>query len=270
MTERIDALFARLRARGRPALIGYLTAGYPSLAASRRLIPELARYCDILEPGLPSPDPHLDGPLIRDSHRQAVARGATAGAVLALLAELRPAIANPIVPMVYAERFAAEGFERFSQRCREAGADAVLVPDAPEQAPPPAAPPWASGRHRAIPLVDPECDEPRLRARLAGGAGFVYLAASRGPSGSPLPAEAVLRSCVARVRALSELPVAVGIGIRTPAAAARVARFADAVVVGTAIEELLQGAATRGGGLRPDWKSRLQGRLAAFAAAMQP
>lgn len=235
--EAVSPLTAALR-KGRPALIAYAMGGYPDRAGSLAALRTLAAVgADVIELGVPYADPLADGPVIRDAAQ--AARHATSGGFgLAETLELAAEAAAlpgmpPLVVMTYCNPMLRLGLERTAQRARAAGVAGFIVPDLP----PDAAEPWlavSSGLDTVF-LAAPTSTPRRLAIVGERSRGFVYCVSSLGVTGerSRLPAE--LAELVARVRAATPLPVAVGFGVGTPRQARAVAAIADGVIVGSAI-----------------------------------
>ncbi len=226
---RITDTFAALRARGEAALIPYITAGDPDLEVTFQLVCEFEKQgADLVELGVPFSDPMADGPTHQRAAERALRRGASLAQVLALVQRLR---ANPIF------RY---GGERFARDARQAGVDGVLGVDLP--------PEEAEELKQATDLYDldlifllaPTSSLERARKVITRARGFVYYVAVTGVTGarSTLPTD--LGEMVRRIRSLSPVPVGVGFGISTPAQAAEVGRIADAVIVGSAISQLIE------------------------------
>ena len=229
-TDRIAAAFSPHGRRA--ALMPYLMGGYPSLAASR----DVGDACidagaDLLELGVPFSDPLADGPVIHAAGSEALAAGVTPVDVLELCSHLSERV--PVVLMIYANPVLQHGPERFVQRAAAAGAAGLIVPDLPHD---------EAGALRAacdaagialVPLVAPSTSEERLEEIGADARGFVYTVALAGTTGErdQLPPE--LEDTVARVRASTDLPVAVGFGISSPEQARAVGDLADGVIVGS-------------------------------------
>ena len=231
---------SRAFSHGRPALIAYLMAGYPtreeSLAALRILADAGA---DLIELGVPYSDPLADGPVIRDA---ADAARAAAGGTFGLAETIdlaREFIADagydapPVALMTYLNPLMRAGMPSVASAMRDAGIGGVIVPDLP----PEMAGPWlaASEGIDTVFLVAPTSTPERLAKVGSASSGFVYCVSSTGVTGERAELPEELEGLVARVRAATELPVAVGFGVSTPAQAAAVACSADGVIVGSAI-----------------------------------
>jgi tryptophan synthase alpha chain len=242
----IASRWARLAAEGRTGLIPYVTAGYPSREATiATLHMAVAEGADLVEVGIPFSDPLADGPTIQRASFEALRQGTTVRGVLDLVREA--ALPIPVILFSYLNPMLRYGITRFLADARAAGAGGVLVTDLPvgedatvEEAI------RHSGLDR-IPLIAPTTTDERLAPALAGGSGFVYLISRLGVTGPRTAIGADLERHVARVHARTPLPVAVGFGIAGAAEAAAVARFADGIVVGSALVERMGrgGAAAR-------------------------
>jgi len=237
--NRIDAVFARARERSRAVLVPFVTAGLPALAATERLLPALAGAgSDIIELGIPFSDPMADGPVIQRASERALAGGTTLAGVLGAVAAFRRADqATPVVLMGYTNSVEAMGTARFVDQAARAGVDALLLVDLPpEEGAETARLLRAAGLH-SIHLVSPTTSPARRRVICESASGFVYYVAVKGTTGGASADVEAVRRDVAALRALTSLPIGIGFGIRTPAAAARMAAIGDAVIVGSALVE---------------------------------
>ncbi|GAC1440687.1 MAG: tryptophan synthase subunit alpha [Solirubrobacteraceae bacterium] len=231
MSDRIGAAFDA--ANGRAALMPYLMGGFPDLPTSR----EIGEACalagaDVLELGVPFSDPLADGPQIHAAGTRALAAGATLLGVL----EVARALADrlPVVLMCYSNPILARGFEGFAGLLAAAGVSGLIVPDLPlEEAPAMLAACDAAGV-ALVPLVAPTTPEARLRLIGARARGFLYTVSTRGTTGERAGLDDEVAPLLARAHACTQVPVALGFGISTPAqAAAAAAAGADGVIVGT-------------------------------------
>ncbi len=237
----VAEVFARCRAEGRAALIGYLPVGHPglegSLAAMRVLV---EAGCDLVEVGVPYSDPVIDGPVIQAATAGALAAGTRVDDVFTAVTVVREAGATPVV-MTYWNLVLHRGVERFAADLAAAGGAGLITPDLiPEEAGE-----WlaASDRHGLdrIFLVAPSSTPERLAKVTAACRGFVYAASTMGVTGTRDSVDADAAGLVARVRAVSDLPVGIGLGVSTRAQAAEIAGYADAVIVGSALVRVLSG-----------------------------
>jgi len=235
--ERLDARLAEARGQGRAALVTYGVAGYPdrdtALAAFRAMA---AAGADVIEVGPPYSDPLIDGPVIQQAVQAALDRGSRLDDVLAMVGELTadPAV-PPVLLLLYYNLIAHRGPQRFATDLAAAGACGAVVPDLP----PEEAGEWlaAAGRVGIAPvfLAAPTSTEARLDAVARAGRGVIYAQATMGVTGLRASLSAGVEELVGRVRKHTDLPVCVGIGVSNPEQAATVARFADGVIVGTAL-----------------------------------
>ncbi|HWP34362.1 MAG TPA: tryptophan synthase subunit alpha [Thermodesulfobacteriota bacterium] len=256
--SRLARCFARLSAEGRKALGVYLTAGDPDLATTRALVLEAARRgADFVELGVPFSDPTADGPTIQRAAERALAAGTTLPAVLDSLRAIRDESDVPVVLFGYYNpffAFAQEGGrfrpERLARAVKEAGADGILVVDLPVEELHEIKPACDAAGLDTIVLVAPTTPPARLAAAAALGRGFLYYISVTGVTGARDRLSPELAERLAAVRARVSLPVVVGFGISTPAQAAEAARYADGVVVGSALVRLVEAeaAAVRPGG----------------------
>lgn len=229
--------FDRARRENRAALVVYLAAGDPTLAATV----ELARAAveagaDVLELGIPFSDPLADGPVIQAAYSRALDGGTTVEGALGCAEEVVRATGAPVVLMTALNCVLARGTEAFCRRASQAGAAGILVPDLPvEEA---RELQEAAARHSlgTVFLAAPDSGPQRTALAAAASTGFLYLLRRRGITGAGGKGEE-LASRVAEVRRLTQVPVAVGFGIATPQDAAEVAQVADGVIVGSALVE---------------------------------
>ena len=236
MTSRLDQAFAQLQQRGEKALIAYIMAGDPSLAETEQLVIELERAgADIIELGVPFSDPIADGPVIQQAAERALRGGASLRKILPMVKRLRNATQIPLVFMAYYNTIHAFGPERFCHEVVEAGIDGLIVPDMPpDEAEPLKGPAEASGL-QLIFLLAPTSTAERRKFVARQSQGFIYYVSLTGITGAKLQNVAEVGKNVEKIRKVSRLPVAVGFGVSTPEDAAKVAKVADGVIVGSAI-----------------------------------
>jgi len=246
--NRIDATFAKLRAAGRTALIPYVAAGDPSLAAMLPIMAGLvASGADVIELGVPFSDPMADGPVIQRASERALAQGVGLADVLALVAAFRDVDATtPIVLMGYANPIEAMGTERFADRAAAAGVDGVLVVDYP----PEEADEFAAMLERRglapIFLLAPTTPETRIAAVAKIARGYVYYVSLKGVTGAGNLDTAEVGRRLAEIRRHVRIPIGVGFGIRDAASACAIAETADAVVIGSRIIQEIEAGPTDG------------------------
>jgi tryptophan synthase alpha chain len=240
MSSRIEHTFAKLRDGGRPGLITYTTAGDPDLPRSGEILKALDRAgADVLEVGVPFSDPLADGPVIQRATERALAAGGSLRATLALIEEVRPAIAAPIVVFSYANPLFRMGIEAFAARAATAGVDGVLALDLPIEEAGTFRATLAAAGLDTIFLLSPTTSDARIRKAAELGRGFLYGISRLGVTGARAEVAAGAEALARRIRAQTSLPIALGFGISRPEHVAEVARYADAAVVGSALVNLV-------------------------------
>jgi len=237
VTSRIARRFEELRTDKRAGFIPFITAGDPDAETSYAILEKLPHIgADIIELGMPFSDPMADGPAIQASSLRALKSGMSLAGTLKLVERFRKVDkTTPIVLMGYFNPIHAYGVERFARDAGRAGVDGLIVVDlGPEEDSVLRA---ASGKagFDIVRLVTPTTDDKRLATVLDGAGGFLYYVSVAGVTGTKTFTEDDVKQAIARIRRASKLPCAVGFGIRTPEAAAMIARIADAAVVGSAI-----------------------------------
>ena len=239
--SRIARRFDALRQEGRAAFIPFVMGGDPDYATSLRLIRALpAAGADLIEIGVAFTDPMADGPAIQAAGLRALDAGQTLKKTLALVAEFRAGDdGTPIILMGYYNPFYAYGVDRFLADAKAAGVDGLIIVDLPPEEDDEMCLPARAAGVDFIRLATPTTDARRLPAVLRNTSGFLYYVSVAGITGAKTGADADVAAAVSRIKAASPLPVAVGFGIKTEDAAARIAAFADAVVVGSALVERL-------------------------------
>lgn len=238
---RIARKFLELRARNEAALIPFIVAGDPDIATTRRLVLELeARGADLIELGVPFSDPMADGP----ANQRAIARGLEAGAslpaILSLVSELRQTTQIPLILFGYFNPYLHYGCERLCRDAAIAGVDAILVIDLPPEESAELLKPARANGLDLIYLLAPTTSLERSRRIARSASGFLYYVSVTGVTGVRSEVGSDVESKVRELRTVSDLPIGVGFGISTPQQAAKVANFADAVVVGSAISTLIE------------------------------
>jgi tryptophan synthase alpha chain len=239
-SSRLGRTFAGIKASGRTGLVTYVTGGDPDLGHSRQVLLALARAgADVLEVGVPFSDPLADGPVIQRATERALAGGTTLARVLDLVAGVRAEIAAPIVLFTYANPVLRMGVGEFTARAAAAGVDGVLTLDLPiEEA--------GEVRNRlfeagldTIFLLSPTTTTERVRRAAALGSGFLYGISRLGVTGARQTVASGAAALVARIRAETALPIAVGFGISQPEHVVEVGQWADAAVVGSALVSVI-------------------------------
>jgi len=233
--------FEKCRQQSRAALIPFLTAGYPDNKSFERLVLAVADAgADIIEIGLPFSDPLADGPVIQYSSHQALQRGTTLVGTLETLNKLSSRIDTPLVLMSYYNPIRSFGLERFVRTAVRSGLSGLIIPDMIIEESHQFEHLASEGNLDLIHLLAPTSDARRTAAILGRSCGFVYLVSVTGVTGSRISLPGYLRGWVRSVKTQTDLPVCVGFGISTPELAARVGQFADGVIIGSAIINLIR------------------------------
>jgi tryptophan synthase alpha chain len=238
---RIEARFAALAAEGRAAFIPFIMAADPTVEASLAIVKGLpAAGADIIELGVMFSDPMADGPVIQAAGLRAKAGGSSVRQTLEIVRQFRAGDdATPIILMGYYNPIYIYGVDAFLRDAMEAGVDGLIVVDLPpEEDSELCLPALAAGMH-FVRLATPTTDDQRLPAVLANTSGFLYYVSIAGITGTASATEDAILAAVTRLKNHTELPVAVGFGIKTPEQAAAVARVADAAVVGSSIVQTI-------------------------------
>lgn len=242
---RIEERFAVLRERSEQALIPFVTAGDPDLKSTEALIPALvAAGADLVEIGVPFSDPIGEGPTIQRASERALAAGATLRRTLGMIEGLRERIDLPLVLMGYANPFLAMGERGFAEAVAVAGVDGVICVDMPPEE-------GASFRAElercgvdSILLASPTTVPERLAMLARETRGFLYYVSLTGVTGAREGLADDIEEQVARIRETSNVPVCVGFGVSTPEHSAQLGRFADGVVVGSALVNVIAETST--------------------------
>ena len=224
--------------KAHPALVTFITAGDGDTAANLDAL--VAGGADVIELGMPFTDPMADGPAIQEANIRSLSAGTTTADIFAIAAAFRARHAStPLVLMGYANPMTIRGGDWFAAECEKAGVDGVICVDIPPEEDPELGPALRGAGVDLIRLATPTSDAARLPTILDGSSGFVYYVSVAGITGKQQAAQASIEDAVARLKAATDLPIAVGFGVRTPEQAAAIAKVADGVVVGSAIVELV-------------------------------
>ena len=255
---------AQAKQENRAALIAYLPAGFPTVSAGiAAIVAALSSGADVIEVGLPHSDPVLDGPVIQAADDIALRGGVRISDVIRTVREAHRATGKPVLVMSYWNPIEKYGAERFAGELAGAGGAGCILPDLPVQE----SSPWreSAARHglATVFVVAPSTTDARLREITAAGSGFVYASSLMGVTGVRQTVNAAASSLVRRVRATTELPVCVGIGISDAAQAAQVAGFADGVIVASAFIKAILEAPNAAAGVAAVQKLTAEMRLAA-------
>lgn len=238
--NRIVQRFKELERKGVPAFIPYITAGDPSLAATAEIVLALEKAgADVIEFGVPFSDPVADGVVNQEAAQRALRNHVSLRDIIALVKQLRDRTQVPIVLFTYFNPVLAYGISRFAADAAAAGVDGVLCVDLP---------PEEAGEYKqrldasgvaTIFLIAPTSTEDRIALITSQCTGFVYYVSRTGVTGERATVDASVEDMVARIRAHTKTPVAVGFGISSPAQAREVAAYADGIIVGSAIVRMI-------------------------------
>ncbi|KFL30365.1 tryptophan synthase subunit alpha [Devosia riboflavina] len=251
MTTRIDRAFAAAKAANRPAFVTYLMGGDPDLATSQAILNALPQAgADVIELGLPFSDPMADGVVIQMAGQRALKAGQTLLGVLGMVEEFRRKDENtPIVLMGYYNPIYSFGVDKFLATAKEAGVDGLIIVDLPAEEDNELCIPALKAGINFIRLTTPTTDDKRLPVVLENTSGFVYYVSMTGITGAAIKSRSAVGEAVSRIKTHTDLPVAVGFGIKTAEDAAEIGKHADGIVVGTVLVDavaktLVDGKAT--------------------------
>ena len=257
MTNRLQSAFAKPH----PAFVAFITAGDGDTAANLDAL--VAGGADVIELGMPFTDPMADGPAIQSANLRSLGAGTTTADVMRYATEFRARHPDvPLILMGYANPMIRRGAEWFADAASKAGVDGVICVDIPPEEDQELGPALRAAGIAPIRLATPTTDAARLPQVLDGSDGFLYYVSVAGITGLQQAAAGSIESAVAALKAATDLPVAVGFGVRTPEQAAAIATHADGVVVGSAFVDLV-------GEYGAQAPAKLQELTAAMVAAMR-
>jgi tryptophan synthase alpha chain len=256
---RLDRKFAALKSEGRKAFIAFVTAGDPDPETSFSILSGLPTAgADIIELGMPFTDPMADGPSIQAASQRALKAGQTLEKTLAMVARFRAEDdTTPLVLMGYYNPVFIYGVDRFIKDAVAAGVDGLIIVDLPAEEDSELCLPAMEGGLNFIRLATPTTDDARLPDVLKNTSGFVYYVSITGITGSAAPDVSKVSDSVARIKRHTDLPVAVGFGIRTPEQAGAIASVADGAVVGSALVDVIGETAENSGKPATDCVARV-------------
>ncbi len=228
-------------AKAHPALVTFVTAGDPTPDATGAILDALvAGGADVIELGMPFTDPMADGPAIQAANIRSLAAGTRTADILSIASAFRSRHPDvPLVLMGYANPMLRRGADWFADAAAQAGVDGVICVDIPPEEDDALGPALRAKGIDPIRLATPTTDAARLPQVLDGASGFLYYVSVAGITGLQQAAQGSIDQAVARLKAATDLPIAVGFGVRTPAQAAAIGAVADGVVVGSAIVEIV-------------------------------
>ena len=269
--SRIATRFARLQREGRGALIPFIEAWDPDHATSAAMLRGLpAAGADLIEIGVPFTDPMADGPTIQLAGKRALKAGAKMVHTLAMVRDFRAGDAEtPIVLMGYLNPILSYGVERFCVDAAAAGVDGLIVVDLPSEEADLMLPTMTAQGLDMIRLVAPTTDERRLPKVLDGSSGFVYYVSITGITGTRTASAEDLADAIPKVRHATDLPIAIGFGVRSPAQAAAAVQAADAAVVASALIDTLAASLDSEGRAGPDTVRRVLDQVRALAEGVR-
>lgn len=239
-SKRLKDVFERCEARGERALITFITAGDPSVGGTRQILDEIDRAgADIIELGIPFSDPMADGPTIQASSERALKKHTNINSVLGLVSDLRKKSDIPVILFGYYNPVFHYGVDKFARDAARAGADGVLIVDLP---------PEESSELKAacdkrgldlIYLLTPTSDSSRIKIVTKSASGFIYYVSVTGVTGARKALPKEVESSVRRIKKVAKVPVAVGFGVSSTEQTRQIAAYADGVVVGSAIVNII-------------------------------
>ncbi|MBA4502586.1 tryptophan synthase subunit alpha [Marinobacterium marinum] len=250
--SRLERRFAALKEESRAALVTFITAGDPDYANSLDILLGLPEAgADVIELGMPFTDPMADGPAIQLANQRSLAAGQDMLKTLQMVRILREQDQDtPVILMGYYNPIYRYGVKRFLEEAAEEGVDGLIVVDLPPEHDDELCIPAREAGIHFIRLATPTTDAKRLPGVLTNTSGFLYYVSSTGVTGSAAPTPEKVQTEVEAIRAHTDIPIGVGFGIRTPEQAARIAHFADGVVVGSALIDCIAKADTPEAGTR--------------------
>jgi tryptophan synthase alpha chain len=268
---RIDARFAALRRGGRAGLITFVMAGDPDPDTSGAILKALpAAGADVIEIGMPFTDPMADGPAIQAAGLRALRTGQNLAKTVDLVRDFRSSdVATPVVLMGYYNPIYIYGVARFLADAKAAGVDGLIVVDLPPEEDTELCLPALRAGLNFIRLATPTTDDKRLPAVLANTSGFVYYVSITGITGAAAPDAGLVVEAVRLIKRHTDLPVAVGFGVRDAASAAAIAQGAEAVVVGSALVEKVRLSLDAAGKATPATVAAVTALVAELAAGVR-
>jgi tryptophan synthase alpha chain len=271
VATRIEKRFAELKRERRAGLVTFITAGDPDYDTSLAILKGLpSAGADIVELGMPFSDPMADGPAIQASSQRALKAGQTMKKTFALVRDFRSQDnVTPIVLMGYYNPIYVYPVERFIEDAVKAGTDGLIVVDMPPEEDAELRPQAAAAGLNFIRLATPTTDAKRLSAVLANTSGFVYYVSIAGITGTKTPHLAEVKGHVGRIKAHTDLPIAVGFGVKTEAQVSALASVAEGVVVGSALVASISQSLDDKGKATWATKRQVRGLVERLAAALR-
>lgn len=238
MSKIADAFYSEQTGH-KKAFIGFVTGGDPTIETSEEIILKMIEAgCDLVEIGIPFSDPIAEGPVIQEANIRSLQAGATTDRIFELAANIRKKSEIPLVFLTYLNPVFHYGYERFFTRCREIGIDGLIIPDMPLEERGEIKESAALNGVDIITLIAPT-SKSRIRDLAKQAKGFIYVVSSMGVTGMRSQIKTDLSEIIGEIRAVSDVPAAVGFGVHTPEQAAGIAQIADGVIVGSAIVKIV-------------------------------
>jgi tryptophan synthase alpha chain len=268
---RISARFAELKTAGRGALITFVEAWDPDHATSMDILRGMpAAGADLIEIGMPFTDPMADGPIVQAAGKRGLKAGVKVRHVLTMVRDFRQAdTATPVVLMGYLNPILSYGPEKFCTDAAAAGVDGLIIVDLPPEESDLLLPFARTSGLDFIRLVAPTTDDARLQHVMNGSSGFVYYVSITGITGTRSATAEHLSLAIPRIRKVTDLPIAIGFGVRTPAQAGEASRIADAAVVASALLETLSRHLDEHGRPLPDAAAAVLAQVRELADAVR-
>ncbi len=271
MKTRIDTRFEALKSEGRPGLVTFIMAGDPNLEASQEILNGLPNAgADLIEIGMPFSDPMADGPSIQLAGQRALKGGQTLAKTLAMVASFRKSDnKTPIILMGYYNPIYIYGNERFLEDASAAGVDGLIIVDLPPEADNELCIPAMDHGINFIRLATPTTDSDRLPKVLENTSGFLYYVSITGITGAAAPDPDRVGKAVAAIKEKTDIPVAVGFGVKTAQQAAAIGKGADGVVVGSALVSVILDHLDDQGEAGPDTAKAVHELVSDLASGVQ-
>lgn len=271
MKTRIDTRFEQLKIEGRPGLVTFIMAGDPNMEASQEILNGLPKAgADLIEIGMPFSDPMADGPSIQLAGQRALKAGQTLAKTLAMVAEFRKTDNDtPIILMGYYNPIYIYGNEKFLKDANASGVDGLIIVDLPPEADHELCIPAMDQNINFIRLATPTTDAERLPKVLENTSGFLYYVSITGITGAAAPDPNKVGKAVAAIKAKTDIPVAVGFGVRTAQQAADIGKGADGVVVGSALVSVILDNLDAAGNPKPGMASAVHGLVEDLASGVR-
>lgn len=244
MTDRIGEMFAKQKQAGKKALITFVTAGDPDIAATEKLVLAMEQAgADLVELGVPFSDPVAEGPVIQGANIRALSNGLKIDGVFGAVEHLRGKTQVPLVFLMYINSIFNYGKEKFFQRCRETGVDGVIIPDLPFEEKGEVSKQAADNGIKLISLVAPTSHD-RIRKIAEQAEGFLYCVSSLGVTGTRSSFQTDFEAFFSQINHYTTVPTALGFGISSAEQAHKLKQYADGIIVGSAIVRLVGAAAS--------------------------